>query len=151
MRFAAMIAVASVLALSPVGAAAQAPQLQWGPVPPSLPAGGKMAVLQGDPSGDGIFTLRLDMPAGYVIPPHFHPTDEHVTVISGSLVLGMGDKADESKGMTLGQGGFMTAPANAHHFAMAKTHTVVQVHAKGPFAITYVNPNDDPSKAKPAP
>jgi quercetin dioxygenase-like cupin family protein len=121
--------------------------IKWGPAPPFFPQGAQFAVLQGDPSKDGVYTVRLKMPAGYFIAPHWHPTDEHVTIISGSFRLGMGDMEDSTKTMTLKSGGFITAGANMHHFARAMEPTEVQVHGMGPFAITYVNPKDDPRGA----
>jgi len=121
-------------------AVAQAPSpWKWGPAPPSFPPGAKLAVLQGDP-------VRLDMPAGYKLPPHFHPTDEHVTVIQGTFLIGMGDKLDVAHASPLKPGAFVTAGAGQHHFGVAKGHTIVQVHGMGPFALTYVNPADDPQK-----
>lgn len=126
----------------------QPEEIKWGPVPPVLPAGAKMAVLSGDPAGTGFVTIRLKMPAGYQIPPHWHPTDEHVTVISGSLGIGMGDKLDKQQSKTLKAGGYGIAGANMHHFAWTKTGAVVQVDLLGPFQITYVNPADDPSRKK---
>jgi hypothetical protein len=120
--------------------------IKWAPVPPFLPAGAKMAVIAGDPSKDGIYVLRLQMPANYKIPAHNHPTSEYVTVLSGDFHIGMGDKLDEAKGMHLTAGGFSVAPAQMNHFAWTTSATIVQVHGKGPFAITYVNPADDPSK-----
>jgi quercetin dioxygenase-like cupin family protein len=126
----------------------QANEIKWGPAPPVLPAGAKIAVLSGDPAGTGLVTIRLKMPAGYKIPPHWHPTDEHVTVISGSLALGMGDVIDATQSKTLKAGGYGVAPANMHHFAWTKTGAVIQVHMMGPFKITYVNPADDPSQKK---
>jgi quercetin dioxygenase-like cupin family protein len=126
----------------------QADEIKWGPAPPVLPAGAKIAVLSGDPAGTGLVTIRLKMPAGYKIPPHWHPTDEHVTVISGSLALGMGDVLDKTQSKTLKAGGYGVAPANMHHFAWTKTGAVIQVHMMGPFKITYVNPADDPSQKK---
>ena len=123
-----------------------APALKWGPAPPVFPAGAKMAVLQGDPSKAEMFTVRLDFPPNYTIAAHNHPTDEHITVISGTLLVGMGDKADFTNPIALPAGGFITAPAMANHFARARGRTVVQVHAMGPFSLTYVNPADDPQK-----
>ena len=123
---------------------APAPAVKWGPAPPFFAAGARFAVLQGDPSQAGVYTVRFELPAGYVIKPHFHPTDENVTVLSGSFVVGMGDSVDAAQGMVLGAGGFVVAPAQAHHFAMARRKTVVQVHGVGPFVITYVNAADDP-------
>jgi quercetin dioxygenase-like cupin family protein len=120
------------------------PAVNWGPTPPFLPAGARFAVMQGDPSQNGVYTIRLELPAGYVIKPHFHPTDENVTVLSGTFVVGMGDAVDPSQAQTLSAGGFITAPAQAHHFAVARRKTVLQVHGMGPFEITYVRPSDDP-------
>jgi quercetin dioxygenase-like cupin family protein len=125
--------------------------VQWVAAPPSLPPGAKMAVLDGDPGGSALFTIRLQFPDGYTVPPHFHPTDEHVTVISGTLGLGMGDVIDRSKMMTLRSGGYITAPAQGHHYAVARGSTVVQIHATGPFVITYVNPKDDPRRTATTP
>jgi quercetin dioxygenase-like cupin family protein len=140
--------LATLIALPVTTIAAQAPALKWGPAPAVFPAGAKMAVLQGDPGKTELFTVRLDMPDGYRIAPHWHPTDEHITVISGTFLVGMGDKVDAKQMMTLPTGGFATAPARMHHYAQAKGHTVVQVHAMGPFQLTYVNPSDDPTKKK---
>jgi quercetin dioxygenase-like cupin family protein len=53
-----------------------------------------MAVLQGNPGGTGLFTVRLRFPNGYRLAPHTHPTDENVTVISGTFLVGMGETAD---------------------------------------------------------
>lgn len=121
-----------------------APSVKWGAAPPFFPSGARFAVIQGDPSQAGPYTVRLEFPAGYVIKPHFHPTDENVTVLSGRFLVGMGDSVVTTGAMVLGPEGFVTAPASAHHFAVAQRKTVIQVHGIGPFAITYVNPADDP-------
>lgn len=138
MRNRILLAALAALAL-PVAAHGQGAALTWGPAPAVFPPGAKMAVLQGDPSQSALFTVRLDFPDGYRLPAHFHPTDEHVTVISGTFLVGMGDSIDLSKTMALPAGGFITAGANMHHFAVARGRTIVQVHAMGPFALTYVN------------
>src|SRR5882672_8007946 len=75
-----------------VNAIASMKEIKWGPQPPSLPPGGQAAVMAGDPAATGFVSLRAKLPAGYKVPPHFHPTDEHVTVLSGAMVFGMGDK-----------------------------------------------------------
>jgi quercetin dioxygenase-like cupin family protein len=90
------------------------------------------------------------MPAGYRIAPHWHPTDEHVTVLFGTFALGMGDEFDKATMKDLPAGGYALLPAEMHHYALAKTEATVQVHGMGPFALTYVNPGDDPSKRAPA-
>jgi quercetin dioxygenase-like cupin family protein len=128
--------------------AAPGEDFTWGPAPAIFPAGAQMAVLQGNPGGTEMFTVRLRFPNGYKIAPHTHPTDEHVTVISGHFKVGMGETADAKAMMTLKPGGFVTAPANHAHYAAAVGPTVVQVSAMGPFAMTYVNPADTPAGAR---
>ncbi len=137
-------------ALSAQAAPAAAPALKWGPAPPVFPAGAKMAVVSGDPSKAGPFVIQLKLPDGYTIAPHFHPTMESVQVISGMFMVGMGDtvKTADMKMFMVGQSG--SIPATMHHYARAQGPTIVQVTSTGPFALTYVNPADDPTKmAKP--
>lgn len=122
-------------------------QLQWGPAPPIFPPGAQFAVVQGDPTVAGqIFTVRLRFPNGYILPPHRHPTDEHVTVLRGTFLLGFGEDFSAGGLVEHKEGGFVTAAANMAHFASARGFTEVQVHAIGPFQLTYVHPQDDPTK-----
>ena len=121
---------------------------QWQDAPPVLPAGAKIAVLKGDPSKEGIFVIRLMAPAGSKVMPHWHPTSENVTVISGELHIGMGDKFDKTKGVTVPVGGFISIAPMMHHYAWMETETVVQIGGMGPFQLIYVNPKDDPSRKK---
>jgi hypothetical protein len=122
--------------------------VKWGDPPPVLTPGSQLAVLSGNPGGTGPYVVRLKLPDGYKIMPHFHPKVENVTVVSGELHVGMGDKLDEAGSKALPPGSFAAIPALMHHFAFAKGETVVQIHGMGPFVLTYVNPNDDPSKKK---
>ena len=128
------------------GASHQAETIQWGPAPSVLPPGAELAVLQGDPGSQNEFTLRLKLPNGYRIAPHTHPTTENITVIKGTFLAGMGTQFVESTLQALGRDDFVSIPAEHAHFAMARGETIVQVHGLGPFAITYVNPADDPSR-----
>jgi quercetin dioxygenase-like cupin family protein len=123
-----------------------AAEIKWQPGPPSLPSGAKVAVLEGDPTKEGPFTMRLMFPDGYKIPPHTHPKTERVTVISGMLNLGMGEKFDESAGHQLPAGTFGFWPAGMKHFAWASGETIIQLHGIGPWVINYLNPADDPRK-----
>ena len=123
--------------------------VKWGPAPPVFPAGAQLAVIDGDLASKGLVTVRFKMPAGYKIAPHWHPTDEHVTVLSGTLGIGMGDTLDTAHGQTLKAGGYAVAPASVHHYAWTTTGATIQVHMNGPFGLTYVNPADDPSKSAP--
>ena len=119
--------------------------LKWADVP-SLPPGAKIAVIEGPPTESVPFTFRLKLPANYRIPAHSHPAIEHVTVISGTLNLGMGDKLDEAKTKPLSVGSVAIMQPKTNHFGWTKEETVVQVHGIGPWGLTYVNPADDPRK-----
>ena len=142
---ATLVAQASALAVD-APFVRSAKEVKWGAPPPVFPPGAKFAVIAGDPAATSLVTVRFDMPAGYTIPPHFHPTDEHITVLKGSLTLGMGDVIDKTHTLTLSPGGYGVAIANMHHYAYTTTGATIQVHMQGPFAITYVNAADDPSK-----
>jgi hypothetical protein len=121
-------------------------KLQWKPHP-ALPSGAQAAVLSGDPAKAGsLYAVRVKVPDGYKVPPHWHPTDENVTVLQGSLLIGTGDKFDQAKMQPVPTGGFMRMPKEMRHFAMAKGEAIIQVHGVGPFEINYVNPADDPRK-----
>jgi len=113
--------------------------ITWGPAPAVLPPGAQIAVLEGDPTANGTFTIRLKFPNGYKIPPHTHPTVESVTVLTGTFRAGMGTTFDDSKLTDFGRDGFISVPAEHAHYAMARGETVVQVHGLGPFVLTYVN------------
>ena len=122
--------------------------VKWGDPPPFVERGSQFAVLSGNPNAAGPFVFRFKMPDGYKIMPHWHPTQENVTVLSGEFHVGMGDKFDEAGMQALPVGAYAAIPARHHHYAMAKGETVIQVHAMGPFKLIYVNPADDPSKKK---
>ena len=118
--------------------------VKWGPAPASLPPGAQAALLEGDPAKEGPFTLRIRMPDGYRIPPHYHPAVEHVTVLQGTFVLGMGEQAASAGEKSLTAGSFAFMPAGMRHFARTQGDTIVQLHGVGPWGITYVNAADDP-------
>jgi hypothetical protein len=122
--------------------------IKWKQGPPSFPKGAMVAVLEGDPNKEGPFVLRLKFPDGYRIAPHTHPKTERVTVISGTLYIGMGAKFDRKKGKAMPAGAFGRWAAGMKHFGWARGETVVQLHGTGPWSIKYVNPDDDPRKKK---
>jgi quercetin dioxygenase-like cupin family protein len=118
--------------------------IDWQPGPTSLPAGAHFAVLEGNPAEAGVFTLRLRMPDGYHIPPHWHPGVERVTVVSGTFHLGRGDVADRAATHALVAGSYVAMPRESRHFAYAEGETIVQLTSLGPWQVNYVNPADDP-------
>jgi quercetin dioxygenase-like cupin family protein len=123
-------------------------EMKWGEAPPVFHKGLKMAVLYGEPGTEGsLYVVQLRAPAGYKIMPHWHPRDENITVISGSFAAGMGDKFDQTV-KALPPGSFASMPAGMHHFAYFPTESTIQVTGIGPFKLTYVHPEDDPSKQR---
>jgi catechol 2,3-dioxygenase-like lactoylglutathione lyase family enzyme len=123
--------------------------ISWGVPPAVLRPGAQFAVLEGDPAAStGDFTVRLKMPDGFRIASHWHPNRENVTIISGTLKVGMGDEFDPSKMKAFSAGSFAFLDPDMHHYAMASGETIVQVHGQSPLQFNYVNPDDDPSKSK---
>jgi mannose-6-phosphate isomerase-like protein (cupin superfamily) len=116
----------------------------WGAVP--VFPGAKLAGLQGNPAQPGPFVYRVWFPADYKVQAHFHPAVENVTVLSGALHVGMGDKLDTTKGERVAPGGFISIPANHRHYAWTTSETVIQVHGVGPTSLTFVNSADDPRR-----
>lgn len=145
------VVTALLLAALPAAASAmddhmgvQAKALKWGPAPPGLPPGAQVAVVSGDPGKAEPYVVRAKMPKGYRIPPHTHPTDENVTVLSGTFHIAGGGTFDMKKGDAVTAGGFFRAAQGMQHYGWVSAPTVIQIHGIGPFEITYVNPNDDP-------
>src|SRR5271170_5314283 len=123
--------------------------IPYGPAPAFVPAGAQLAVLEGNPgASSGDYTIRLKMPDGYRIAPHWHPQRENVTVITGTFKVGMGDRFDETKMGDFPAGSFAFLDPDMHHYAMASGEVIVQVHGTAPLQFNYVNPNDDPSRKK---
>ena len=143
------ILMVAAMCLSGVSARGQAimympDSLQWTDGPASLLPGAKVVVVKGDPTQPGLFTMRLKFPANYKVQPHSHTADEHVTVISGALHVGVGETFDPAIAKTLPVGAFMVMPVGTKHFAWTEQETIIQLHGMGPWRVIYVNPEDDP-------
>jgi quercetin dioxygenase-like cupin family protein len=119
---------------------------QFVKAPAAYPAGLEIVVIEGDLTKPVPFTLRFKFPDGYVLPPHQHPIDEHVTVIQGTFVVGMGASGKRETAIEMPTGSFILIPALTQHYVFAKGVTITQVHGIGPSGIAYVNPADDPRK-----
>lgn len=123
--------------------------IQYGPAPSFVAPGAQLAVLEGNPlASSGDYTVRLKMPDGYRILPHWHPKRENVTVLSGTLKLGMGDRFEEGSMMSFPTGSFAYLDPDMHHYVMAKGEVVVQIHGTSPVQFNYINPDDDPSRKR---
>lgn len=123
--------------------------IHWQAGPSSLPPGAQFALLKGDPSNPGLFAMRLKFPANYSLPAHYHLFPENVTVISGKVYFGHGNKLDKSKSKLFKDGSFVSIPPKVNHFAWTGDDEVIlQLNNKGPWDIIYVDPATDPRKSK---
>lgn len=118
-------------------------ELEWSDVA-SMAPGAQIAVIEGDPSEDEPFTMRLRLPAGYSLPPHTHPEYERVTVLSGTLHFAHGDEFDRKRTEAMGPGAFAVMPPGTPMFGYTEEETIIQLHGTGPWGIEYVDPEDDP-------
>jgi hypothetical protein len=124
--------------------------IQWREGPPSMLPGAKMAILEGDPAKEGFFTMRLKVPDGYRVLPHWHPNTERLTIIQGIVHLGTGDRFDAGATRALPAGTYSSMPPHMTHFAWMEGETILQLSSLGPWEVIYVNPADDPrASAKP--
>ena len=134
------------LAQEPPHVLVSAADLKWGPASPKLPPGAQFALLAGDPSKPGVpYVFRAKLPDGYSVPPHWHPMDENVTVVSGTFVLGFGERFDKMATRALPAGSYALLPRKVPHYNVMRGETILQFHGIGPYDIQYVNPADDPT------
>jgi hypothetical protein len=145
----AAVAVAPLpsVAVHPEGfSTAQGTAMKWSAVP-SLPPGASVAILEGPMNEAAPFTARLRFPSNYRIPAHWHPAVKRVTVLTGTLHIGLGEAFDAAKAPPMRVGDFRLIPARTPHFAFTTNEAVeIQLHGTGPWGITYLNPADDPRK-----
>ena len=144
---AVLLATGTMALAEDMKAAINTSDIKWSAAPKMLPPGARWFVLSGDPTKEGPFAIRVQLPAHYQVPAHSHPTAETITVLSGRVLFGMGDKLDEKKGTVLKDGGFAEAPPKMNHYVSAIYASVIEIHSVGPFAITYVDAADDPRNA----
>lgn len=115
-----------------------ADELNWKPAPAPFPAGAEIVAIEGSAKSPGLFTIRVKFPPNYLLPAHFHPEDERVTVISGSVYIGFGETADTSRGTKFSAGDFYINPKNSHHFVYTKEEgAVLQLNCEGPWGLTF--------------
>ncbi|HEV7764073.1 MAG TPA: cupin domain-containing protein [Thermoanaerobaculia bacterium] len=121
---------------APVGAIAfTPPAIVWNDAPPTLPKGAKIAVLEGNPREEGMFTIRVRVPAGASLPPHWHPKHERVTILSGAAELGFGSTADPRSVVRYPAGSFYVNPPRVVHYIFFPEATEMQMTGTGPWEI----------------
>ena len=121
-----------------------AAELEWGEAPEVFEPGAQAVILSGDPTRPGMFVLRLKAPAGFKVANHWHPTDEHVTLLEGDLTLAMDQDAGGAHESTFSPGAYVLLPAEMHHAASTRAGMTLQISGMGPLELIYVDPKDDP-------
>ncbi len=119
--------------------------LEWGPVG-SMTPGAEISIIEGDLAKEEPFTMRLKLPADYVIAPHIHPAYERVTVLSGTFHFAHGKEVDRDKASALPEGSVAIMSPGDPMFGYTEEEVVIQLHGTGPWGIEYLNPEDDPRK-----
>lgn len=118
-------------------------ELEWGPVG-SMAPGAQISIIEGDLAKEEPFTMRLRLPADYVIAPHIHPAYERVTVLSGTFHFAHGEKIERDKAEALPEGSVAIMSPGDPMFGFTEEEVVIQLHGTGPWGIEYLNPEDDP-------
>lgn len=136
-----LLAAPTFAAALPPGTIQTPPEaVRWQAASPAMPPGTQIAVLEGDPKSSQWFTIRLRVPAGAVVKPHWHPRDERVTVLSGRAGIGFGETVDEKAVTKLGAGSYYVNPANSRHYLVFSEETVLQASGIGPWELHFVEP-----------
>ncbi len=118
--------------------------IEWKPFP-AFPPSVRLAILVGEPSKEGPYTIRVHVPYDVKLMPHKHPEDRVYTVISGIFYIGLGDQFDAGKLQAFPPGAVIVLPGDTSHFHWAKSgEYITQVTALGPLGLAYLNPKDDP-------
>lgn len=122
--------------------------IDWKPFA-SFPPSVRLAVVVGNPSEAGPYTIRVKVPHGVKLMPHRHPEDRVYTVISGVFYIGLGDQFDADKLQAYAPGSVVVLPGDTSHFHWAKSSEyVTQVAAIGPLGLEYLDAKDDPRNSK---
>ena len=116
----------------------RANDIKWIPCPPNLPEGCEMAILEGHPKSNNLFTVRFKLSGEFVMPPHTHPKDERVTILQGNAYVAFGKNASKEDAKVFGSGDYYVNARNAIHTVWADSDTVIQITGIGPWEAHFV-------------
>lgn len=105
--------------------------LKWAESP--MYPGAQLAVLYGQPYTGG-FAVRMKRPAGHFEKPHHHESDEHVSVLSGTLHIAAGDESNKVAARTFHAGGYVVIPSGTLHHSWTEGEVLTEIHWTGPAA-----------------
>lgn len=113
--------------------------LAWRPCPANLPSGCEITVLEGDPREPDLFTVRFRLGESFVMPPHTHPKDERVTVLSGAMAVAFGRDAMRDRARRFGAGDYYVNARGAVHAVWVDEASVIQITGIGPWEAHFVD------------
>ena len=113
-------------------------EVQWKPCPPNLPGGCEIAVLEGNPKSNDLFTIRFRIVGEFVMPPHTHPKDERVTILQGKAYVAFGKEATKKDAKEFGPGDYYVNARNAIHTVWADPSTIIQITGIGPWEANFI-------------
>ena len=116
----------------------RAADIEWRPCPPNLPAGCQIAVLEGNPQSEGIFTARFRLSEPFYLQAHTHPKDERVTVLKGQVSVAFGVNTTREDARHFGPGDYYVNFKGAVHSVWADESTEIQITGLGPWEANLV-------------
>jgi len=113
-------------------------EIIWKQAPPNMPAGTRIAILEGNPQKEGMFTIRLKAPKNMRMQVHQHPGKERVTILAGVMYVSFGKKYDENKATSFGVGSYYVNPSKQYHYVFTKdAEAIAQITGMGPWLVSY--------------
>jgi len=124
-------------------------EIDWKPFP-AFPPSARLAIIVGQPSQAGPYTIRVKVPGGVKLMPHKHPEDRVYTVSSGIFYVGVDDQFDTERLHAHPPGAVIILPRNTPHFHWAKSgENITQVAPIGPLGLESAHREDDPRNGRP--
>lgn len=115
-----------------------AKDIEWKPCPPNLPEGCEMAVLEGSPKSNDLFTVRFKVNGKFIMPPHTHPKDERATILQGKAYVAFGKDATREDAKEFGPGDYYVNARNEIHSVWADSNTIIQLTGIGPWEANFI-------------
>jgi len=121
---------------------------KWEKGPDFLESGAEMQPLEKETKEKGMSSIKIKLPEGYKIPPHWYKDKVRIDVLSGVLYMGSGDRLDKENAKPVKAGNFRVLPPEMHSYGFVDGPAIIKLTTVAPWDIKYVNPKDDPRKNK---
>ena len=116
----------------------RANEIKWKPCPSNLPEGCEMAILEGNPKSNDLFTVRFKLSGKFVMPPHTHPKDERVTILQGNAYVAFGKDVTKEDAKEFGTGDYYVNARESIHTVWTDDNTIIQITGIGPWEANFI-------------